>query len=312
MRIVPTVACVLFCLCGPVQARLWRSVSGKELEAEYVRCVQGVVFLKTPEGRLLRIQLSRLSAEDRAFVETLRSRPGRSDTSVPSVGVTVSPGDPKVVAQMQPGKTLTRKAEGETGITYHLYVPTSFKTNAPPPIIIAFSPGGSGKQMVNALKASAEKAGWLLAGCDKLSNRTKGEADTKMGNEVLTDILKSVPHQTERKYLAGFSGGTCRCYSYASVGRRPETYAGILAFGGWLGGEERRKRKYTRHMAVAQINGDKDKGANTWTKGDAEVLEKCDCAVQEFKFPGGHKIAPPEVIDKVIIWLEEQWQKRRK
>jgi hypothetical protein len=216
-----------------------------------------------------------------------------------------SPGDPEIVALMKPGETLARTADGETGITYHLYVPTSFKPDAPPPIIIAFSPTGNGAGMVRSLKKSAEKAGWLVAGCDKLRNGFKGDAG-KHEDEVLDDILKSIPHQIDRRCLAGMSGGAMRCYGLLREGRRKEHYFAVLAFGGWLGGRSFGNKKYDANVVVAQINGDNDKGANSWTERDAEALRKSGCVVRAFKFPGGHVMAPPDVTDEAIAWLVEE------
>ena len=49
------------------------------------------------------------------------------------------------------------------------------------------------------------------------------------------------------------------------------------------------------------------------------ALQKSGCVTREFKFPGGHVIAPPEVVDEAIqgleeerAKLEEQWRRQRR
>jgi poly(3-hydroxybutyrate) depolymerase len=222
-------------------------------------------------------------------------------------------GSPAVVEQMTPGSVLKRTAEGPHAMTYHVYVPTTFTAAKPPPIAIVFSPGGSGSGMMGQLKASAEKAGWLVVGCDKLKNSmekegVKGKEEEDMEDEVLNDIFLSIPCQTNRVYLGGMSGGALRAYWISS--RRKESFAGILAYGGWLGGQEKQnKLKCCKGMAVAIINGESDKNANTWVAGDSAALRRRNCRIKNFPFPGGHVVAPTEITDKVIAWMEEDWTK---
>ena len=217
-------------------------------------------------------------------------------------------GDPEVVATLQPGKMLSRTAAGDTGMTYQVYVPTTFKADAATPVIIAFSPGGNGKQMVNAMKDSAEKAGWLLIGCDKLKNGMSDDRlQQKMEDEVLADIFGKLPYNPKRIYFAGFSGGAMRSYELSA--RRKEKFAGIIAYGGWLGGQENQRKPFCNGMAVAQVNGEKDAAANSWADRDADALKKRKCRVKKFSFPGAHALPPADVTDKSIAWLEEDWKK---
>ena len=232
-----------------------------------------------------------------------------SATKAPLISGT---GNPEVVAQLAPGKVFSRTAPGAHEMSYHVYVPTTFNAAKPPPLVVLFSPGGSGKGIMDSVKASAEKAGWVAIGCDKLKNNMgkdgikEKEADL-MEDEVLDDILQSLPTPKNRIYLGGMSGGAERAYDVSS--RRKENFAGILAFGGWLGGRENWNKKYCKGMAVAMLNGDKDKNANAWVAGDTTALRRRSCRVKSFSFPGGHVVAPPESIDKALAWFEEDWLK---
>ncbi len=209
---------------------------------------------------------------------------------------------------MVPGEMFSRTAKGETGISYVVYVPTSFTAKEPPPVIIAFSPGGSGKGILNPMKESAEKAGWILIGSDKLRNGMKNDVLAhKMEDELLEDIFSKIPHDSRRIYLAGFSGGAMRAYGISA--RREERIAGIIAYGGWLGGKEHMDAPYCKYMAIAMANGVNDGGARAWTVRDTDALEERDCEVKHFLFPGEHGIAPADVTDDCIKWLERDWKR---
>ena len=214
-------------------------------------------------------------------------------------------GKADVITQMRPGETFSRTAAGSTATTYQIYVPTKFSPTRPGPILIAFHPGGNGRAMLDALKPSAEKAGWLLVGCDKLSNQLEDNANANLiEDELLADILGSLPYDSKAIYLAGFSGGAERCYHLTSRVKLPVT--GILAYAGWLGGEEYQKKHYGHQMRVAMINGKNDSNANAWVTGDTFTLRKTGCRVKEFPWDGAHAIAPEAVTDQVIAWLEQQ------
>jgi len=215
---------------------------------------------------------------------------------------------PKTPGVIVPGRIHDYRAVGTTGITYHVYYPTSFDRASSLPIIIAFSPSGNGLSMVRKLGASVEQASWIIVGCDKLRNsRDKSQPWTQMEDEVLDDIYARISHNHDRIYLAGFSGGAMRAYGLAS--RRTERFAGILAYAGWLGGPRYQKKKYCPHMAVATVNGSKDKGANACQKGDMRALMRWDCHVKPFPFNGGHQMPRKGITNAAIRWLELDWKR---
>jgi poly(3-hydroxybutyrate) depolymerase len=225
--------------------------------------------------------------------------------SVPTLSrLAEKPGSPGLIV---PGRIHDYMAVGTTRITYHVYYPTSINQAAPPPIVIAFSPSGNGLNMIKSLGASVKKANWIVIGCDKLRNSSdKSKPWTIMEDEALDDIYARIPHNHDRIYLAGFSGGAMRAYGLAS--RRPERFAGILAYAGWLGGPKYQKKKYCSHMAVAMVNGKKDKGPNAYQKGDMRALMLWDCRVKTFPFNGGHQMPSKGVTSAAIRWLELDWK----
>jgi hypothetical protein len=298
----------LTCLSLATDARTWTSLSGKQLEAEYVATSADLVTLKSLQGEMFSIPLAKLSPGDQNYIRNQKPQALQPGMAALAPTVETRAGSPKVAAQMVPGQTFTRTADGETAVNYHVRVPASFNPAHPPPLVIAFSPGGKGQSILNAIGTSTDRAGWIAIGCDKLKNGMDGgKLEEKMEDEVLEDIYRNIPHDPRRIYLAGHSGGAMRAYGIAA--RRKEPFAGILAFGGWLGGKEFQKKPYCQYMAVAMVNGDQDESSNSWAQGDAKALENSKCHVKQFSFPGGHPMtASPEVTDQCLRWLQEDWE----
>ncbi len=289
------------------EARTWTSLTGKQLEADFVSCELDRVTLKSPQGEPFSVSLAKLSPEDQAFIRSQES-PGLPPETAASAPAAESGARPAgLLGQMVPGETFTRTAAGKTAVNYHVRVPATFNPAQPPPLVIAFSPSGKGRFMLEAIGPSTDKAGWIAVGCDKLKNGIEdGQLEVQMEDEVLEDIYRSVPHDPRRIYLAGHSGGAMRAYGLAA--RRKEPFAGILAYGGWMGGKEFQQQTYCPNMAVAMVNGDQDKTAISWAPGDAKALENSQCRVKQFSFPGGHAMkAPPEITDQCLRWLQEDW-----
>lgn len=211
--------------------------------------------------------------------------------------------------QLVPGVTTTFKAKGETNMIYHVYTPSNFSLSKKAPIVVAFSPQGRGNNILYKMKPSVEKLGWILVGVDKLKNGMKDRTrEIKMEDEALNDIFKNITHDSNKIYLAGFSGGAWRAYQLTT--RRSEIFKGIIAYGGWLGGDNYQDKDYQDGLDVAIINGLKDKGANAWIEKDAQTLKKHGATVKLFRHDGGHKIAPTEVTEEAFKWLLESQSKK--
>lgn len=217
-------------------------------------------------------------------------------------GDTAGPSTNKI--ELTAGQVLHRTTSGRMQTKYHIAVPDKFDSQKPPPLLVVFSPGGDGNGMMSQVRASANKVGWMVLGCDTLKNGMKAEDELPIEEELMRDIRELVPHDPARLYYGGFSGGAQRAYQMTHLFTDP--CAGILAFGGWLGGGEEQKKSFQRGMAVAMVNGDGDKGASSWEESDKTILKRRGCKVTVFHFPGGHEVAPPAIIDTAIAWLDQE------
>lgn len=69
-------------------------------------------------------------------------------------------------------------------------------------------------------------------------------------------------------------------------------------------------KRYSRRMAVALVNGDKDGPAIGYERPDGDVLRSRASAseVRVFRFDGGHVLAPAETVTKAARWLHQRKQ----
>jgi len=278
----------LFLLTGETaSARPWTDVQGRVIEAEFIShdAAAGKVKVRLANGTEPLVDLAKLSEADRTWItDHLRSQE-----------------EAQAALKKNAGKTVSLKSEGKEAVSYHIYYPTSFDPAKPPAMIIVFSPGGDGRGMLGSVKAACEELGWIGVGCDQFKNGVDDSLLDPKWDEVLPAIEKTVPHNPDLLYLGGMSGGALRSYDYAEKTLRP--WKGVLAFGGWLGNKE--GLGSPDKMAVARVNGDNDKNANAWIDNEDPIFKRAKANVRNFTFPGGHVVAPPQVILEAMRWLKE-------
>ena len=199
------------------------------------------------------------------------------------------------------GSTKSYASEGEHAVPYHVYYPPGYTGDSPPAMIIMFSPSGNGKGMLKSVTAACSELGWVGVGCDVFKNGADSALmKTKFG-ELLPHIEATVVHDPVLLYMGGFSGGALRAYRYTAAFDRP--WKGVLAYGGWLGGDS--SLDCPKKMAVAVVNGTTDKAANSHNTAVLSILKKRDCAVKMFSFSGGHKMPNASVTLKAMKWIDE-------
>jgi hypothetical protein len=266
------------------QERTWTSEDGKKIVGELLRETGDAVVLKV-NNREFTVPLSRLGEEDREWLAGHRKQLLERQKEFASLG----------------GTTKTFAKNDSQQVTFHVYYPTSYKPENPPPMLILFSASGQGKGLLGQFTESCEKLGWIGVGCDTFRNGVDDVVLDPLFEELLPIIEKTVVHNPERLYMGGISGGAMRALGYSAKFERP--WKGIISCGGWLG--KQYDLKYAKRMAVAWVNGDNDKAANSWVEGDSAVLKKRSCKTKLFQFPGGHVVGPPAVLTEAMQWVDE-------
>lgn len=278
------------CLAAP---REWESADGRKIVAELVSydADSGKVLIRRLDGTEFTLSQDKLSEGDRTFLTGYAKRRDEETAAEGKQAAAVA------------GKTIAHDVPGDPKAQFHVYHPTGYGKKGTMPMLILFSPGGSGPGMVNAFRDAAEECGWIVVGCGYLSNNTVDKVAHEVFTRMLPLIEKAVPlHDPERLYLGGMSGGASRAFMNTALFKRP--WKGVISCGGWLGAEP--ERAYPKHMAVAFVNGDDDRGANSYVVRDTEILERKRAKCKLFEFPGGHVIGPKPVLVEAMKWVEAE------
>ena len=200
--------------------------------------------------------------------------------------------------------------ENGGGHKIHVYKPAGYmekdSSSLTRPIAFLYSAGGNSMSLVKRLKPVADELGWVLVGVDAYRNTKSLEdrykermKDTQIAFEW---VKKNLYFDAKKIVFGGMSGGGW--WSYQSASDLTREAAGILSFGGWMGNMH--DKKYSKKMAVAMINGDKDKNANSCIEKDEAFLKrKASAKIKVYHFPGGHVLAPSDVALEAARWIHE-------
>ncbi|MGJ8643662.1 MAG: hypothetical protein ACSHX9_09660 [Luteolibacter sp.] len=271
------------------EIRDWKLTDGSQLRGE----IEGVdeaaktVTLKNDKGEEVIIPLDELSTLDRAWVLQWIEFAEELAAAVEKFG----------------GRIEHYDGVGETNATpFHVYHPSGdVPANTARPLMILFSANGKGIRYLLRHIEAAEEVQMTLVSCDVFRNHMEEDESIRRFRELLPIIRTMVPHDPERDFMGGTSGGAWRSFNL-STDLPDEEWTGIYSNGGWLGGQKNWNRDYPP-MRVVMVNGDEDKGAIAWMDRDTEILQNHDCEVAVVAFEGGHQVPPPSVQVKAFKWL---------
>ena len=270
--------------------RAWTSSEGTEILARWINPGGefDTVTLRRVDGLEFDLVPDRLSDVDRAHIaeraEAIREAREKAMAEVAELA----------------GKTIRYQTATDEPRTYHVFYPPTYSPLKPSPMLLLFSPGGGTRGMIRNFTEPATKLGWVVVGCDGPRNGQAMEIGSKMVADMLPEIEKTVAfHDSQQLYVSGFSGGAIRAFRTVSEHDRP--WKGVISLGGWMG-RNPENLKLSRGLAVAWVNGDKDRGANTYVSRDSALVKG---KTKLFDFPGGHVIGPSDVLEQAMIWVRE-------
>jgi acetyl esterase/lipase len=292
-RILPT-CLLLWAAAGADETKSWtREADGRKIEARLKNYdpASGKVTLVMPDGKSPVIDAKILIGDDRTYLEAwARQRAEALEAS-------------------KEGRLESFTPDGQKH-KVHIYKPPGYvdgdESNTTRPACVLYSADGNALGLVHHMQPVADELGWVLVGIDAYMNTSSVEerfeerlADTKA---AFAAASARVVFDPKKIVFGGGSGGGW--WSYVSAAEITKDAAGILSFCGWMG--KMHDRRYSRNMAVAMLNGDKDENANNWGKIDGDFLRKSASAkVREFPFPGGHEVAPQPVTLEAARWIHE-------
>ena len=203
------------------------------------------------------------------------------------------------------GQELTRgqiletvACQGNPLQTYALYLPSSYVPDRKWPILYALDPGARGLMPVRRFREAAEKYGYILAGSNNSRNGPVRIVEEAV-NAMLRDTQLRFSIDTQRFYLAGFSGGARAAVEvgFAMKGK----VAGIAAFG--AGFPSDLPPTAATPFAVYLAAGFEDFNFPELRELD-RTLSGLRVPHQFETFPGGHDWPPEVVCTHAVEWLE--------
>jgi pimeloyl-ACP methyl ester carboxylesterase len=181
-------------------------------------------------------------------------------------------------------------------LSYALYLPSGLNGDGMLyPVILALDPGGSGLTPVKKYKELAEKYGYILMGSNDSHN---GQPTTEIG-PVITGMLGEIrsvyPCDSNRIYLAGFSGGS------RVAGMAATYYEGVKGVIGCGAGFPTEDKTHLAAFDYFGIAGTADFNMNEMIQLD-RILEQVGMRHFITTFPGPHAWPPAGVMEDGFQW----------
>ncbi len=188
-------------------------------------------------------------------------------------------------------------AQDDASQSYALYLPTSYDSSRPGPILYVFDPDGRGAEALEHVRAAAERYGYVLA-CTNNSKNGPIVPSLNAAKAVWKDTHQRLVLDEHRAYTAGLSGGAR--VATMLVLQCPTCFAGVAGNGAGLPVG----LKPTDKVAVPYFLafGDSDFNYPELT-ALAGQLESGAAPFRVREFMGGHQWAPAEVWDETLAWF---------
>ncbi len=207
----------------------------------------------------------------------------------------------QAIGQTPPTGMIVAKIQcsGSKEQSYALYLPTAFSFQRKWPILYLFDPGARGTSAVEAVRAAAEKYGYIVVGSNNSRNGLQGGSGDA-AQAMWQDTQQRFPIDERRRYFGGMSGGA-RVASGMALNCKG-CVAGVIAnAAGFPPGWDPSTAKFVYFAAV----GDSDFNYSEFV----DLRPKLDAAGAKYQirvFHGTHGWAPAEVWDEALNWMDMQ------
>jgi hypothetical protein len=192
----------------------------------------------------------------------------------------------------------------ETGQSYALYLPSSYKPGKSNPIIYAFDPLARGRLPLEHFKSAAERFGFIVVGSNNSENGNP-EASAAAVRAMWSDTHERFSINDDRIYTAGFSGGARFAIRVGLI--LNGKIAGVIACG--AGFPIDMNPSVETNFAFFGAAGISD--FNFHELKEAEVkLEMLGLPRRVDTFEGAHEWLPSDLSVRALEWMELQFLKK--
>ncbi|MDQ6829905.1 MAG: hypothetical protein M3081_13680 [Gemmatimonadota bacterium] len=208
-------------------------------------------------------------------------------------------------AQGVPGKTVERVAAHDSGQSYAIFLPSSYAPSRRWPLLLLLDPRGRALVPLSLFRDAAERYGYIVLSSYNTASDVADDPNTPAVNAMLDDAQRVLQIDTNRIYLAGFSG-TSRMswlFGYALRGR----VAGVIGASGGPPPPAGFTADTLRHMPFAFFG---TAGTDDFNHDEMRALDRTldslAVAHQLTVFAGGHQWMPKAIAADALRWMELQ------
>ena len=204
-----------------------------------------------------------------------------------------------ILESVKPGEVIENiTSASDPEQSYAVYLPSNYKLSRNWPALFLMDPRGRARVPIDRFIEAADRRGYILVSSYNTASDTNEDGNTPALGAMLTDANYLFSIDSNRFYLAGFSG-TARV-AWIMAAQLGQNVAGIIAFGGGLPGDYRppQKARYGYY------------GAAGWTDFNYEEMRALDLEldsreiVHRFEpFEGSHQWGPSEVCTLSLIHI---------
>ena len=194
---------------------------------------------------------------------------------------------------------------------YAVYLPTGIKSYVPRPVIMGFSPSGSGSDVINIWKEAAEECNCIIIASNKVRNGMDIKNELDFIKEDLTNhFAEEYPIDLSKVVAVGSSGGGMASHMFSFF--HPETVAAVISNVGYIHEKTLSQSKiYPQNKICVFLAGTTDYNYKLM-KEDLKFLEKHNWTCKWIEFVGGHVMAPQENRKEALKFVLEELEKKEK
>ena len=200
-------------------------------------------------------------------------------------------------------------SHADTTQRYALYLPSSFTRERQWPVLFVMDPRGRALIPLQRFQPVAERLGYIAISSYNTLSDGPSEPNYKAMNAMLDDVEQSLPVDSRRLYLVGFSG-TAR-FAWEVTRQLSGSVAGIIGAGAAVpGGRAWMESNIGKSSPVLfGTIGIRDPNYEELRSFDAK-LDTIGAIHHIERFDGGHQWPPTELSTRAVEWLELQAMRR--
>ena len=240
-----------------------------------------------------------------AVAPALSAQSGADSALAPMDTVTT-----RIDATLPAGRVIRRMTSiADTSQRYALYLPPSFSRQRQWPVLFLLDPRGRALIPVQQFRAAADRLGYIVISSYNTLSDGPAQPNYDAMTAMLADVQRSLPVDSRRFYLTGFSG-TAR-FAWQVSTQLGGAVAGIIGAGASVPGGQSWARANIGKSSPVLFGtiGTLDPNYEEVRAFDAD-LDAIGTPHHIERFDGGHQWPPVELATRAVEWLELQAMRR--